>query len=266
MFPTLFLSEFTRKDVTVSLSGDGGDEIFGGYPRHKIAAQLMFMKKVPASVRKALVKILPKSRLKQGIKASFLDLEQMYSESREDVYKPEIYKKIMSEKLKECLDLADGDLVEAMILMDRYFNTLPDNYLTKVDRASMANALEVRCPFLDYRLMEYASKIPSELKASKSKNKILMKELIEGIVPNEIINRKKAGFTPPIGEWLTKEEYLNEMTLALDDLNKRGMITDEWKTFYQQRVLKRNDLLSQNYKIRLFLFNRWYQFWKKKLN
>lgn len=266
MFPTLFLSEFTRKDVTVSLSGDGGDEIFGGYPRHKVAAQLIFMKKVPIILRRALLNILPNSRLKQGIKASLLDLEQVYSESREDVYKPEVYKKIMSEKLKECLNLSGGDLIEAMILMDRYFNTLPDNYLTKVDRASMASALEVRCPFLDYRLIEYASKIPSELKASKSKNKILMKEIIKGIVPDEIINRKKAGFTPPIGEWLTKKEYMDEIQSALEELNKKSVISDEWKSFYEQRILKNNDLMSQNYKIRLFLFKRWFDYWKKKLN
>ena len=263
MFPTYFLSKFARNSVTVALSGDGGDEIFGGYPRHKIAAQLKFLKRFPNWIRKLAVGILPDSKIKQGIKVSLLSPELSYSESRDDIYKPEIYKKLMREKLSECLNLANGDLVEAFVLFDRYFNTLPDNYLVKVDRASMANAIEIRSPFLDYRFIEYASKIPSKYKASRYKSKILMRQMLKGIIPEKTINRKKTGFTPPLDSWVVKEEYFKELSEALEQYYNKRILSKEWYNFYKYRVFKRNDLISRNYKIRLFLFYRWYSYWNK---
>jgi len=168
----------------------------------------------------------------------------------------------MKDSFKNCLRLSGNDLVEAFILMDRYYLTLPDNYLTKVDRASMAYALEVRSPFLDYRFFEYASKIPSEWKASPLRTKIFMRKLLKGIVPKQILNRKKRGFTPPLQEWILGKEYSEKLVRMLDELFNKKIIDKEWKEFYLKRVFPREDLISKNYRIRLFLFYRWAKYWR----
>lgn len=262
MFPTIFLSEFAREKLTVSLSGDGGDEVFGGYPRYKIAAKLVALKKMPKFFRKMALIILPESKLKQGIKTSLLPLEEIYSSSREDIYKPKVYKDFMRASFSYCLKLAKGDLVEAFILMDRYFLTLSDNYLTKVDRASMAHALEVRSPLLDYRFFEYAARIPSKWKTNIFKTKILMRDLVNDEIPKKIVNRKKAGFTPPIEDWILQEKYSIKLRSILEKLCSNGLLDSNWKEFYLNRILNKEDVLSKNYRIRLLLFYEWVKFWK----
>ena len=121
---------------------------------------------------------------------------------RSDRYKPESYIAFTNEKLTEALTIAENDMAEAFRIYDLLYNTLADNYLVKVDRTSMRNSIEVRSPFLDYRFIEYAQRIPVKDKVGIFSNKILMREIIKDIVPNEILNRDKMGFTPPIKTWL----------------------------------------------------------------
>ena len=100
-----------------------------------------------------------------------------------------------------------NNFADVLRLYDLLFNTLPDNYLEKVDRASMAYALEVRSPFLDYRFVEFSQRIPTELKVDLFKSKKLLKELTKGIVPDEIRHRSKKGFVPPLQDWILDERY-----------------------------------------------------------
>jgi len=265
MFPTFMLSKFARESLTVALSGDGGDEMFGGYPRHKMASQMELIRKMPVPLREILIKLLAfkkMGKLSEGLRLSLLPAEDFFSEARIDIYKPEIYKKISKNNFKECLKLSKGDLTEATILMDRYFNTMGDNYLAKVDRASMAFSLEVRSPFLDYRFLEYASKIPSKWKASKFNEKILLKEIIKGLIPDKIINRKKKGFTPPIEKWLLKKKYQKQLDYAVNDLFNKKIIDENWVKFYKERILGKKDQIAKTYQIRLFLFYGWWKYWK----
>jgi len=267
MFPTIFLSEFARGELTVALSGDGGDEIFGGYPRHKMASQMETLRKFPKSFRKVGAKILPKkfSKLKEGLRISLLeDLSDIYSEARLNVYKPEVYKKISREKMAMCLKLAGGNLTEAMILMDRYFQTMGDNFLCKVDRASMAHSLEVRSPFLDYRFIEYAAKIPARWKASRFGDKILMREIVGEFLPEKIAKRGKGGFTPPIEKWISDEKCIDEMRAQLKELFEKKIISKEWFDFYSG-IFEKKDVVSLNFRIRLFMFYRWWVFWKRRI-
>ncbi len=264
MLPTFMLSKFARESLTVALSGDGGDEVFGGYPRHKMASQMELIRKLPISLRKILIKLFAfkkVEKLSEGLRLSLLPKEEFFSEARSDIYKPEIYKQLSKKNFRECLKLAKGDLTEATILMDRYFNTMGDNYLAKVDRASMAFSLEVRSPFLDYRFLKYASKIPSKWKASKFNEKILLKKIVKNLIPDEIINRKKRGFTPPIEEWLMKDTYQTKLDNALDDLFDKKIIDGKWVEFYKKRVLGKNDQIAKTYQMRLFLFYEWWQYW-----
>ncbi|MFA4960751.1 MAG: asparagine synthase (glutamine-hydrolyzing) [Candidatus Pacearchaeota archaeon] len=267
MFPTMTLSRFARETLTVSLSGDGGDEIFGGYPRHKMAAQMVLLQKVPKIFRKMLIFFIDKicvknlSKLLDGLKLSLLSKEEFFSEAREEIYKPEIYKKINRKNFEKCLRLANNDLIESTILMDRYYNTLADNFLCKVDRASMGASLEVRSPFLDYRFLEYSAKIPSKWKASIFNEKILLKEIVKGLIPDKIINRKKKGFTPPVDRWILENKFIKDIEFGIKKLYEKKIISEEWKNFYEDHILKRKDLISNNYKIRMFLFWKWFNYW-----
>lgn len=263
MFPTKFLSEFAREKLTVSLSGDGGDENFGGYPRYKMAKQLEFLGKIPKFLRKIILKFPIGYRLKEGVRLSLFPKENFYSEARSDFYKPEITKKILKEKLKYSLEKTNGNLLEAVRRMDIEFYTLPDNFLTKVDRASMANSLEIRCPFLDYRILEYSMKFSSKYKSSLFKDKILFKKIIKNFLPKRIIRQKKKGFTPPINKWIEEEEYKKRLYKIIGELEEKKILSKEWSEFYKKKILNKNSLVENNYKIRLFLFYEWYKFWIK---
>lgn len=264
MFPTRMLSKFAKEKLTVSLSGDGGDEIFGGYPRYKMANQMTVLRKFPKFIRKAAMNI-SSNKLKEGLRLSLLNREKFYSEARQNFYKPKITKKILEEQLSQSLKKTSGNLVEAIRLMDIYFYTLPDNFLTKVDRASMANSLEVRCPFLDYRLIEYSMKLPTKFKTTLLKDKSFFREIISTFLPKEIISKKKKGFTPPIERWIQSPEYKKELNLILNDLNQAKILSRNWSKFYKEVVFPENTLVHNNYKIRLFLFYRWYKFWEKEI-
>ncbi len=264
-FPMLLLSDFASDKIKIALSGDGGDEIFGGYTTHKIAAQINFLKKIPLFLRKLILFFIPKitstKKLREGIRVSFIDDLSLLIESFwSDFYKPEIYKKLIRKKIKECLNLANGDLVESFILFDRYFKTLPDNFLCKVDRASMANSLEVRCPYLDYRFLEYSSKIPSKWKADLFRTKILLKQILKGMLPSKILNRKKQGFSPPFESWLNKN-YFKKFPRMLSELFNHSLISPAWEDFYQKKVLPSKDPLFDRFKVRLFLYYFWSKTW-----
>lgn len=268
MFPTYFLSELAKKDVSVCLSGDGGDEVFGGYPRYIRASQIESLRKIPILLRRILFifsKIFLLRKMKEGIRLSLLPSEEIFSEVREEIYKPLIYKNLMKEKFSCCLKNANGNLVEAFRIMDIYFYTLPDNYLNKVDRASMSNSLEVRSPFLDYRLIEYSFKIPAEWKVSKRKTKILMKEILKDKLPKKIVERRKKGFTPPLANWIGREEYKENVEKYLEELYLKKIIDTNWKKFYN-KILDKKDLVSMNYKIRFIMLYHWLKLWEKKIN
>lgn len=219
-FPTTFVSELARKYVTVSLSGDGGDEIFGGYMMHKVAAQMEYLYAFPLALRKLFSKIIPAtsnnlsllSKLREAFRVSTFPKCEFYAElGGSTLYRPESYKKWTREKLTYLLEKNNGNFTQSIIDFDLLFNTIPDNFLVKVDRASMAHSLEVRSPFLDYRFVELARRIPVKWKVSTNKTKIIMRDIIEGIVPDAIVNRPKQGFEPPIADWILGETYIAAM-------------------------------------------------------
>lgn len=269
-FPTYKLSEITKKHVTVSLSGDGGDEIFGGYMNHVTGYRMDILRKFPRFLRKIGSKIPARKNLnsftsfyllKEAMKVSLEPKEKFYALAlASQGIKPQIYKDWTEEKLKICLELGGNKLGEALRLHDLMFNSLQDNFLVKVDRASMANALEVRSPFLDYRFIDFSQKIPTSWKQDSMKTKKLMREIIKDILPKEIVNRGKQGFTPPLKEWLIKSDYTKNLKIAMENLKP---IDTEIYDFFNQKALKEDNDLYINYRIRLYLFSLWYQRWVK---
>jgi asparagine synthase (glutamine-hydrolysing) len=245
--PTFLVSQMTRQHVTVSLSGDGGDELFGGYNRH-IAAQGLWDKigSVPLPARNfaarcikgvpeqqldrmaaPLLRLLPKNRRHKQLGDKlhkFADL--MGSASLEASYARLISMFDAPELIvlggKEPFDAVPslGQLPFALGNAQRmmYLDTLhylPTDVLTKVDRAAMHNSLETRVPFLDKRIVEFAWRMPMSMKVQNGKGKVILRRLLDRYVPSSLIDRPKQGFAVPIASWLRGE--LREWTSHLLD-------------------------------------------------
>ncbi|HKC66486.1 MAG TPA: asparagine synthase (glutamine-hydrolyzing), partial [Pyrinomonadaceae bacterium] len=226
LVPTYLLSRFTRKHVTVALGGDGGDELFAGYemyPAHNIAQTYA---RVPHILRRALVeplvRILPvkTKNLSLDYKARRFVAGMNYDEvARHHVwfgsFTPEEQEQLLSERAKA---ESDGDIyrdarrllaeecdadnvVEQMQCLDTQLY-LAEDILTKVDRASMAVSLEVRAPFLDPRVAEYAASLPLSYKLHGRKTKYILKRAVRDLLPSFVTRRGKKGFGVPVAEWL----------------------------------------------------------------
>ncbi len=229
IIPTYLLSKFARQQVTVVLGGDGGDELFLGYSTflaHKLAG---IYKKIPKFLRKNFVEKLVQSlptrsgyfsfdfKVKQFIKG--FDYKPEYRNqiwlgsfdkfSRSELLCPEVWNSVKNFNEFETIDneicSMNGakDIDKIIKLYQRQY--MMDGVLVKVDRASMAASLEVRDPFLDFRLVNYLNSVPFELKMKGSKTKYLLKKMMNDKLPAEIINRKKQGFSLPLADWFRKD-------------------------------------------------------------
>jgi asparagine synthase (glutamine-hydrolysing) len=247
LIPTFMLARFVRHHVTVALGGDGGDELFAGYPMyygHKVARMYQA---VPRFLRSGLIEPvvnrLPVStknlsfeyRAKRFVRSSGYDtIERHHSwfgsfsvdeqnslltadikgGSRADVY----------HGARELLRLCDArDEIERMQFLDLNYY-MAEDILTKVDRASMAVSLETRAPFLDPRIGEFAAALPLGFKLRGSTGKYILKRALADLLPHEILHRSKKGFGIPIAEWL--KGRLNPMMhdlLAPERLRRQGL-------------------------------------------
>ena len=267
-FPSFKVCKMASEQVTVVLSGDGGDEIFGGYPTYNTGYIIDKIMMLPKSVRKLLyhsssiIKGLDKKlgKVNETFRLALQEKEhfhaKLFSDNR---YKPEIYTEWTTKHLSDALLISKNNLSEALRVYDLITNTLPDNYLVKVDRTSMSNSIEVRSPFLDYRFIEFAEKIPPDLKVTFSNNKILMRELIKEIVPKEILYRSKMGFTPPINKWLYN-------SIDKDTFEKYCGYTKQYSEelflFYQKIIhADDNSYMKDFYMMKLAIFGNWVEKW-----
>lgn len=242
IIPTYLVSQFAKEKITVALGGDGGDETFGGYPKYIVHPIADYYRKVPEILRKKIFDKLitnfpflaKKNRYKlekliQGIDFPPASRNQIWISS------------FVPSELKELLcgfDAADsifsdidnylegksfGEELDKIFYLD-FKLMLQDAYLTKVDRASMANSLEVRSPFLDKDLVEFSARIPNKLKLKNFQTKYILKKIAENYFPKDIIYKPKIGFGIPLAEWLRNDlknllnEYLNEKTLKKEGL------------------------------------------------
>ena len=228
--PTYLVSKLTREQVTVALTGDGGDELFAGYERFYAAALMDKLSVVPTAMRRGAARMLrrlpegtgyydPVKRARRFARAASLPLEQAYFDLVR-VFDSALLAEICPGAgghppfLLRYLDAGQGHAV-ARLVEANMRSYLPDDLLIKADRCSMQASLEARAPFLDHKLAEFAAAIPFNLKLKGSRKKRILKEAARGTLPDEIIDRKKHGFGIPLGAWLRRDmEPLREILLS----------------------------------------------------
>ena len=261
--PTLLVSEMARQHVTVSLSGDGGDELFGGYIRYFMANKIWSkIEKIPFTIRKLIAKgitLLSPKAWDFLINSSFKFLpsslrmshpgDKIYKLSRiltlNDIY--EVYDGLISHwnnsfevviGSKKSTDRLNKDIdffhfEDEMMFLDS-ITYLPDDILAKVDRAAMSVSLETRAPFLDKDVVEFAWQLPLNMKIKDSQGKWILKKLLDRYVPNDLVDRPKMGFGVPIDSWLRgplqdwAENLLSEQRLKNDGYFHVKAIREKW--------------------------------------
>ena len=231
MIPTYLVSQLVRAHCTVALGGDGGDELFAGYPHYdrllwlqqNLGAIPLGMRRVLATAAEALLPVGFKGRnwvqalgadWRSGVPLIFSLFDQG---TRQRLMAGQSPWKPAAERIREQRLPVAADLLQRATRMD-FSNYLAEDILVKVDRASMLNSLELRAPLLDYQLVEFAyAKVPSRLKATAGSRKILLKKLAARILPPEFDQRRKQGFSIPLAAWLAPgpwKAYFREILLG----------------------------------------------------
>jgi asparagine synthase (glutamine-hydrolysing) len=271
-FTLLALSKQTSKKVKVVLSGDGGDELFGGYRMHLAGKRISLIKQIPKSLRKLMQKALPGKEnvnsyvslyaLKHALELSLFEEKYFHARLlRDSKYLPKVAEKWIEDKTQKSLKKASGNFTEAMRLYDLLFNTLTDNFLVKTDRATMYYGLELRSPYLDYRFMEFSQRVPTTLKCNLQKGKIIIREAMKDILPKKLFKLPKQGFEPPLDQWIMKKEYLEKTEKGLERLKEEKLIDKELYDYYTQKVFKREGKFYRIARIKLYLYILWYERW-----
>lgn len=281
LFPTFLVSQLAREHVKVVLSGDGGDELFGGYDAYEAQRIAASMPKVAHSVLPVLAAVtaaLPPTEKKKGFVNKLKRFAEGAIQAPDDLehYRWMIY---LSARAKRRLytgglqaSLASSDVYRPVRdvlsrfsgddLLNRQLYTdlsiyLADDILVKVDRMSMATSLETRAPFLDADVMELAFSMPGDLKIRDGERKWILKRAMRGVLPDRILTRRKEGFSIPMKNWLRREfQPLMRDLLSPARVASRGLFNPDEVT----RMMDAHVAGHQNYAHTLFplmVFERW---------
>lgn len=293
IIPTYFLSKMTRRRVTVALAGEGGDELFGGYPTYQAHQWAKLWNYLPRTLRKNVIdpalNSLPVSlnnlsldyKVKRFISAVDEPPISRHLRWMGSIPVPEhgqlllnggngsSHKHLLTEEqLFDCHGLtrilmpemnSTSDVVETIMRFDMA-TYLPDDLLVKSDRASMAASLEVRLPFLAFPLVEFALSLPSHFKIKGSVTKYLLRKVAANYLPDRIVRRPKKGFGIPVGKWLKDEfkpvvdELLTESFIRRQSLFNWTYIDRLLQEHYQGKADRRKELWT------LLMFQWW---WRK---
>jgi asparagine synthase (glutamine-hydrolysing) len=237
--PSFYVAEMARREVTVALNGDGGDETFAGYSRYAANALLARADRAPAAGRRLLqraVTLLPPSgriespvnRLRRVMSVLALAPEERYAAymtqlnglDRDQLYTPE-YRRTLSESAVLEVTRAPWRESTAVDIVDRMLDVdtrtyLTDDLLAKIDIATMAHSLEGRSPLLDHEFMEFAASLQPTDKLRGRSHKVALKEAVRGWVPDEILDAPKRGFRLPIHDWLRSDLRDHARDVLLD--------------------------------------------------
>jgi asparagine synthase (glutamine-hydrolysing) len=281
LIPTYLVSQLARRHVTVSLSGDGGDELFGGYNRYALLNKLMALRnRVPGVVSKIvgssaeLIPVTMISMLGASLHAIGLfpyDLLQMGEKARRtltlvgieddsEFYYTAVRIWRRGEDLIPCVESVPRIASEEWrrdprICMARadLHSYLPDDILTKVDRASMAVSLETRVPLLDHRVVEFASTLPAGFLYRDGRGKWPLRSLLAKYLPQDLINRPKRGFSVPMGDWLRGDlrDWAEELVRP-QALEENGIAEEPVLSRWQQHQSGRRDFSQELWNVLMF--------------
>jgi asparagine synthase (glutamine-hydrolysing) len=257
------VNALARKQVTVALSGDAGDELFCGYDRYENTAKMWNKLSIlPIPLRVLLKHTLPDRAMADGIATRNIDEFYNYMNAQWKGHSI-----LFKERNKVyCNDSAPQFLLdpkERMMFIDtlRY---LPDDILVKVDRAAMSKSLETRVPLLDHRIVEFAWSLPINIKRHNGINKWPLKQLLYKYVPEKIVNRPKMGFGVPIDKWLRgplrewAENLLSRERLISDGFFDVNIIRNHWKQHLSGKYDRHYGLWT------ILMFQAWYKNFNKK--
>lgn len=259
--PTLAICELARQNnLSVCLSGDGGDELFGGYNRHGILPLSHLVQKVvPVDLLTSMLSLIGSNvSLSNGLNLdkyqkllSLLskkqDLQDAYLTVRSVFDFTELSQLIPNIEFFHTELNCTSDSMRQNIMDWDLIHYLPNDILTKVDRASMAVSLETRAPFLDTRLFEFSRLLPSDMKNNYLKGKVFLRNILYEHFPKDIIDRPKAGFAVPIGQWLRGplREWAGDL-LSPSMLEKQGILEPSYVThLFQVHQLGDHDYSSK---------------------
>ena len=281
--PSFYVSQMTRKHVTVALNGDGGDETLGGYPRYQAMKFMMLWSRVPRAARQTFYKavcLLPDGnppysftwRLKRLLRLGLDDSRSLYLDSlcyfqesqKEALYTPFMKDQVGNSSAPEYI-AALLERSRSLPGIDPFLYTdlrsyLPECLMVKMDIASMANSLETRSPFLDHEFVELTASFPSSWKLRGLHHpKYILDKTLKGWMPDAILQRGKQGFGLPMSKWFRGhlKGYLEGMLLS-DKALARGLFE---KTALQ-RLLAENSTLKRDHSYRLWallMLEQWYQ-------
>lgn len=239
-FAVYLLAKKVRQNVTVALSGDGADELFGGYRKHKAEFEILRMKNVKKIGIRLAGKVLKSfknnrsdkfgdfnrklQKLTLGLKLPPAERYWNWCKFVTDENRKALLHRTYFMPLKNPVAFDDSATINATLKADQQL-VLPNDMLKKVDLMSMANALEVRTPFLDHKLVEFANSLPAHYKISTVTGKRILKDTFADLLPESVINRSKKGFEIPIKEWLGTEieNVLKGSLFSADFIKKQGI-------------------------------------------
>jgi asparagine synthase (glutamine-hydrolysing) len=280
--PTYYVSETARRRVTVALSGDGGDENFAGYRRYHLDSRENFVRDLlPAGLRRplfaALGRLYPKAdylpRVFRGkaflsnvardpVAAYFFSMSAFHEPDKTALLHPDVVRQLGGYRTEDLFrDVYRSAPARDHLSRVQYLDIktyLCDDILTKVDRASMAVSLEVRCPLLDHVFMEYVARIPPSLKLKGSEGKYIFKRALARYLPDTILRRPKMGFGMPVLEWLRNDLRAPARALVLDGgATRRYLNRGYLERLWQQHASGLRDHGTKLWAV--MMLNLWYR-------
>ncbi|OPY61759.1 MAG: Asparagine synthetase (glutamine-hydrolyzing) 1 [Pelotomaculum sp. PtaU1.Bin065] len=273
--PLYYVSRLARQQVKVVLSGEGSDEMLAGYTIYRYMKLMELYRRVPVHLRRAIFDPMLRAfagKLKAGrfLSSAALPIEKRYYGLRyhdisaingiiSDEYIERLGIAASLDNFARLYDQVNGqDIINKLLYVDTKV-WLPEDILIKSDRMSMATSIELRVPFLDKNIIEFSARIPPSLKMKGLTGKYILKQAVRGMVPEEIINRKKTGFPVPIAEMMRKElkDYIHDVLLDSKAAGRGYFNSNRVKILLEEHL----NLKADNHKVlwMLFVLELWHK-------